>query len=301
MRYLRWSLLFAAVTLVWACKPFVAPKMPDAGNDARADATTEGPVEQTSSPSDALEGRVEESASVDAETGTADTHPDAMFDVVAAERPVDGATDASVGEAGCDLTGTCKKSDGELCLADTECATGTCGGRCCAAGCTCTQPSPSNLLKDPGFDGVISGWTVNAGALTRSLLDVERCPYSGSLSTTIPAGGAELSVERCVSNTPLRGDFNFGAKVQIAGGNIAAVPACQIIFFSGFNCDADQIATNETDSTKPTTGWQDLTASVPMVSGANSATFRCALIGDPAVETTFYLDMVYVSRAPSLY
>jgi hypothetical protein len=301
MKYLRWSLLFAAVAALWACKAFVAPKTPDAGRNAPADATTDAPLEQTSSPSGAMEAMVDESASVDAETGTPDSHPDAMFDAVAAEKSLDATTDTSVVEAGCDLTGTCKKSDGELCLADTECATGTCGGRCCAAGCTCTQPSPANLLRDPGFDHDISGWTINAGALTRSLSDVERCPYSGSLSTTIPAGAAERSLERCMSNTPLRGDFNFGAKVQVSGGNMASVLACQIIFFSGFNCDADPIAMNETDPASSRDGWQDLTASVPMVSGANSATFRCALLSDPAVETTYYFDMAYVSRAPSLY
>ena len=274
----------------------------DGGSDVSLDVRSASG--ETSSATDATEinrtdATADQSASVDAELERSDSRSE--LDGVASGTSDVGTTDVKVTEAGCDATGPCKKPDGEICLADSECSTGTCGGRCCAAGCTCTQPSPANLLKDPSFDRGISGWTVNAGALVRSPSDAERCAYSGSLSITIPAGGAERSVERCIGNIPLRGDFNFGAKVLIDGGNMASVPACQIIFFSGFNCDADQIATNETDSTRPTTGWQDLTASLAMVSGANSATFRCALLGDPAVETTFYFDMVYVSRAPSLY
>jgi hypothetical protein len=198
-----------------------------------------------------------------------------------------------------------KKSDGALCASAAECAKGVCGGRCCAAGCTCTEPNVMNLLKNPGFDLDAGDWMITVGVLSRSLSDIERCPYSGSLTTAIDAGGDERLISQCVSNTPLTGDFNFGARVEVLGGNPPPV-VCQATFFSGFNCGADAVAQGETDGGPRTSGWQTLSGSLSSangtsVNGANSVSYVCYLRADPSFQTTFQLDMLYVSRSPALY
>jgi hypothetical protein len=199
---------------------------------------------------------------------------------------------------------TPKKPDGTPCSSSIECSMGTCGGLCCAAGCSCTQPTVANVLKNPGIDKDTAGWTIDSGTLSRSLSDAERCPYSGSLITTIAAGGAERTVSQCVSNKPLAGNFNFGAHIQTIGGSGAGV-ICQAAFWSGFNCDGDTIVTNETVGLASTSGWQTpIPESSPdgtPVSGANSLRFSCYLLADPSVSTDFYLDMLYVAKVPNHY
>jgi hypothetical protein len=194
-----------------------------------------------------------------------------------------------------------KKREGDLCSADAECGDGTCGGRCCAAGCTCSQPSAKNFLNNPGLDKDASGWTITKGTVSRSLMDAELCRFSGSLVVTIPAGGDNRVLHQCVSNTPFKGDFTFGAKVQTVGGSVASVQACQVNFYSGTNCDADLVVQQETDPQGILSGWQALSGTVSTVSGANSVDFACYLLADATADASFYLDMLYVSRAPDRY
>lgn len=197
------------------------------------------------------------------------------------------------------LDGSClvKKPDGEPCSAATECMAGVCGGRCCAAGCTCTLPSPENLLKDPGIDVDVVNWTTNLGTIARSLFDAESCPYSGSLATT---GDAQQRITQCVRNTPLAGDFNFGARFKYeSNGSAPTTPLCQASFYSGFNCDADLVIQNETASPAQVGTWWALSAALPGVSGANSVGLTCYL--SPSSGVTYYLDMFYVSKAPSSF
>jgi hypothetical protein len=199
-----------------------------------------------------------------------------------------------------------KKADGEPCSSAMECAKGVCGGLCCAAGCTCTQPSPANVLKNSGIDKDTSGWTIDSGMLSRSLSDAERCPYSGSLTTTIEAGGAARLVSQCVSNTPLSGTYNFGARVKTDRGTGGQNILCEVTFFSGFNCDADAVVDNETNATAAHLEvWEATTPeSFPdgtPVSGANSVLFSCHLLSDPQAATDYSLDMLYVSKAPARF
>jgi hypothetical protein len=308
MRYIRWTLLFAAVAAVWACTPFVG-KTSDGGGrnldsspgmDADADAAISGSdSKEASDVAVAPETPSAVDAVVDNESLPIDSSLEERAEALSRDATEAGAPDTGIDHPTCPGSPTCKKPDGEICTADAECATGTCGGRCCAAGCSCTQPNSTNLLLNPGIDRDTSGWSIENGTLSRSLSDAERCPYSGSMTTNIPAGGGNISIGQCVPNTPLKGDFNFGASVYSTGGGF--VVACQLVLYSGFHCDADQIATNETDSSKPDFGWNDISASLTMISGANSFDFRCALEGDAQDATTFYLDMLYVSRAPNRY
>lgn len=189
------------------------------------------------------------------------------------------------------------KADGQPCSAASECATGVCGGRCCAAGCTCTLPSASNLLKDPGIDVDVSNWTASIGAITKSAFDAQKCPYSGSLAAT---ADAEQVVTQCVRNTPLVGDFNFGAQFRFdSTGAPLTAPICQVSFNSGFNCDADIVLQNETGAATGTGDWQTVSATLPGVTGANSVAFSCYLF--LSTGATFYLDMLYVSKTPGTF
>jgi hypothetical protein len=195
-----------------------------------------------------------------------------------------------------------KKADKELCSTNSECLTGTCGGRCCAAGCTCTQPSKANVLKNPGIDMDSSGWTIAGGTLSRSLSDFEKCPYSGSLMAIVPPGGnAHLS--QCVANTPFSGDFNFGYQGRIDGeGSVV----CQVRFYSGFNCDADLVITNETSSLSTHFPWQmpkpDSLPDGTPVEGANSALLDCSMSNASTSDaSSFYLDALFISRSPTQY
>jgi hypothetical protein len=207
-----------------------------------------------------------------------------------------GAADCIASAYCSNSTCVAKKPDGQPCASATECSTGVCGGRCCAAGCTCTLPSPANLLKDPGVDVDVSNWTTSLGSVTRSLHDTQACPYSGSIQVN---SDAQAVITQCVRNTPLIGDFNFGGRFTFESDGDPATALCQANFFSGFNCDGDLIVANETDT--PTGGtWQAMSGVVPGVRGANSVGLSCYLF-DAKKGITYYLDMLYISKAPGAY
>jgi len=208
-----------------------------------------------------------------------------------------GGVSATGGAGGVSLGGSAggapKKPDGEPCSAAGECASGICGGRCCAAGCTCTLPSPTNLLRNAGIDVDLNNWTTDIGTIARTAYDAERCAYSGSLAATVDA---EQEISQCVQNVPLAGDFNFGVRTRGPQGAI-----CQVNFYSGFNCDADIVLSNETDTSTPTSipDWTLVSGTIRGVIGANSVVFRCYLL--PAAGATYYLDMFYVSKSPGTF
>jgi hypothetical protein len=96
-----------------------------------------------------------------------------------------------------------EKEAGEVCASDADCASGDCGGRCCESGtpCTCTQPSPENLIENPGFDTNLSGWTADAGSADVDHdddNDVEGCPFSGSARLDGTASGQQRFAQ-CVN------------------------------------------------------------------------------------------------------
>ena len=208
-----------------------------------------------------------------------------------------GGGTAGVAGTGGGTGGVAKKPDGEPCSSAGECLTGVCGGRCCAAGCTCTLPSPANVLKDPGIDVGVTNWTKNVGTISRSLSDAERCPYSGSLAAT---GSGAQTITQCASNTALVGDFNFGARFRFESNGAAPdPPICQANFYSGFNCDGDLVVQNEAYTPTPAGSWQSVSNVVVGVAGANSVSMTCYLF--PSTGVTYYLDMLYLSKAPGAF
>jgi hypothetical protein len=214
-----------------------------------------------------------------------------------------GAADCLTSAYCSGVTCLAKKGDGALCASGTECANGVCGGRCCAAGCSCTQPNAANVLTNPGFDADTTGWTTDSGTLSRSTLDAEQCPYSGSLTTTMPAGAPERIVGNCAAARSLNGNFNFGLQIRVEGAGQAL---CEARFWQGQNCDGNEVIDNQTLSTMPVSGWQSpppesgAGTTLP-VAGANSVRFSCYLFSATTNPTTFYIDMAYVSLDPHTY
>jgi hypothetical protein len=197
-----------------------------------------------------------------------------------------------------------KEADGNVCSSNSECATGVCGGLCCAAGCTCPQQSPGNILKNAGFDKDTSGWTMTGGTLSRSLSDVDKCPYSGSLTTTVGVGESTTpEIDQCLTNTPISGTFNFGVKLRTDGAQGGVL--CGVRYFPGFNCDGDEILDNETQGITAGTYWESTIPEADVdgspISGANSVLFFCLLGGDPTRPTEYFFDQFYVSKVPDRY
>lgn len=126
------------------------------------------------------------------------------------------------------------KKDGAICAGTVECASGTCGGRCCPKeyrSCMCPQPSAGNVVRNGGFDNDLSGWTIepNDGEVVWVPSDVTDCPYSGSMKLSLPAG-ASLSprISQCVAT---------------AGGELhAQIKAKCLPPFNVLNCSMDVFA-----------------------------------------------------------
>lgn len=129
-----------------------------------------------------------------------------------------GANDCSPG-AYCGA-GKCSllKKDGVVCARNAECASGTCGGRCCPlqSSCSCPQPSAGNLVKNGGFDGDVSGWTIepNDGEVSWLSSDAADCPFSGSIKLSVSPGesGRRPRISQCV--TSAEGKFHFAVKAM---------------------------------------------------------------------------------------
>jgi hypothetical protein len=165
-------------------------------------------------------------------------------------------------------------------------------------GCTCTQPSAANLLKNPGFDQDTSGWTVDMGRISLSSYDADGCPYSGSLGFSFPASG-EFNVAQCATDPGMSGSYNFGVRILVAGNGAAT---CGVRFFPGNNCDGVEVGDDELNGTTSISGWQSPaseTAGPVPVTAANSVLFFCAVFGGPTDGV--YLDQAFVSQIPFNY
>lgn len=75
----------------------------------------------------------------------------------------------------------CYKTDTDPNHCGTTCKVCSLPTPSCSAGtCKCRQPSPGNILKNPGLDGSIANWTGIATYNRQN--DAEGCPDSGSIS-----------------------------------------------------------------------------------------------------------------------
>jgi len=164
----------------------------------------DGPLEQ--------DGFDAQDARTQTDVDAADGHADVAIRTDAADgtSQLDGreasATDASpdVG-AGCQNSSECsgdaycsnracvpRKALGALCSTYDECRTSICGGRCCAAPCTCPQSSAQNLFKNPGFDSDLTAWGTTG--IQWSSQDADGCPFSGSANILAANGNPSQCV-----------------------------------------------------------------------------------------------------------
>ncbi len=205
--------------------------------------------------------------------------------------------------------GSCvaKKAPGALCGSASECSSNLCGGRCCNPGapCTCTQPTSGNLLKNPGFDSDLSSWTqdtvggggfawlANSPADGNNVFgDVEQCPFSGSAFISSPANVIQR-LWQCVNISP-QTNYNFGNRSHSSGG---AYGYCDVDLYPGANCSGNP--TNVASGYWINVTWSpDLTYTF---SSGISSSARVSCYNGSDFAAAFYVDQVYLSRAPSKY
>ena len=65
------------------------------------------------------------------------------------------------------------------CRALADCANGYLA--CSSNACVCKQKRSANILRNPGFDGNASMWTINGGSYDANT-DADNCPASGSVN-----------------------------------------------------------------------------------------------------------------------
>ncbi|HVU50579.1 MAG TPA: hypothetical protein VHL80_07815 [Polyangia bacterium] len=207
---------------------------------------------------------------------------------------------------------TCgKAADGDVCVANEECVSGDCGGRCCpttALNCTCPQPSANNLLTNAGFDtDVTTGWTAvippgTMHTVTWSTMDATNCSYSGSAQlfydTTLPTY-TPPAITQCVPVTAGM-SYEFGFRIQSTCGN----GWCTVNFFKASNCTGADVTESSDMPENGGTPFTDFMDSGPIVAPAEArgALLTCstsAPYGGPTCATWF--DEVYFSPSPHTY
>lgn len=163
------------------------------------------------------------------------------------------------------------------CVSDQHCQGSTPSCDASTNTCVCRRPSVGNLLKNPGFDGSFSGWTVYSATLAA---DSENC--SGSNSVYVD--NSEADPEQCV---PLTGGtaYYFGGKFKGGyAGNFV-----RLRFFTGDNCTStgdNTLDLNLVGSTDWAPLWMDLVAP----SGTKSV-----LVGFYGMQQ--YYDQLYLNTA----
>ena len=186
------------------------------------------------------------------------------------------------------------KTPSELCVADAECQSLHCGGRCCPTGvsCSCPQPTAANILKNPGFDSGTSldPWTLDVGSDFGEWrkADATSCPYSGSIWLTGMASFAQ-----CVSvHAP--GAYKFGFSIE----NVNATSSCVLEGYSSGDCSGLPTTLHSYDWLNGV--WSSLPDDVTIPVGTTSVRVTCRT--SPAVSGGgAYFDMGTLSPSPAGY
>jgi hypothetical protein len=119
----------------------------------------------------------------------------------------------------------CKVNLGEVCGRPDECASGICGGRCCASQpCFCPAPAPENLLRDHNSkmdkDKGLADWTLApqfTAPVDWDVQDADNCVFSGAARISpvpefIPEGRI---ISACVPLVPGQ-TYHFGARFMVS-------------------------------------------------------------------------------------
>jgi hypothetical protein len=114
------------------------------------------------------------------------------------------------------------------CTSDAHCTLPTVSCKPSTHTCVCRLPSSGNLLTNPGFDGSLSGWTINSNPPSPTLgADSDGCTGSNSLY----APNSENDPMQCVSLTAgttyyMGGRFKGGDSNDLVRMRLCTGPSC---------------------------------------------------------------------------
>ena len=202
----------------------------------------------------------------------------------------------------CGPDGAClaSKANGALCSNNVECGSNICGGRCCARECRCSQPSATNLLRNPGFDQDLGRWLTDGAAVWAGDQDGDRCPHSGAVDLRVASdvlGFAEIF--QCVPISA-GGNYQFGGRIMLSKIPVEDyVAGCTLRFHASENCTGTALDTFRLDILAGMTAsydWRPFAGSRAAPPGAGSMSLECQAINDSLIAHV-WLDMLYVSRS----
>jgi hypothetical protein len=206
--------------------------------------------------------------------------------------------------------------DGALCTTSSECSSKNCGGRCCAVGkpCSCPQPSAKNLLKNPGFDSNVSGWTVTGNGTFHWVSvrgddqDATSCPYSGF--GRFYSNGV-LTVSQCVAVSSAN---SYNLSTAVSNGSFGDFPNagfghmdCSLDWFTGPECTGSMpvVADGALKSQWLNGSWSptDVLGDGPWFppSGVVSARLSCTDTCDGDEPCYANIDKMGIVEAPATY
>jgi hypothetical protein len=164
------------------------------------------------------------------------------------------------------------------CVGNTDCPAPTPICDTVSHACRCRAPSPGNLLKNPGFDGSFSGWTIFTAVLTA---DSDLCPASNSGFID----NSENDPQQCISLAP--GTYFWGGRFN--GGPNESGNFMRIHFSSLPNC-ADLLGTHDLRIPGGLSTWISLSESFTAPPGTTSAS-----VGVYGLQQ--YFDQLFVSTS----
>jgi hypothetical protein len=168
----------------------------------------------------------------------------------------------------------------------------------------CPQPSTGNLIKNPGFDANLSGWTVDPGPATidwqpgtfltanGSYADANACSFSGSAYISEQDSGDSQLIWQCVNVVP-QTDYNFGVQIATLSG---AYAFCDADLYAGPGCTGG--TSNAADYEWLNVAWSSGTFPTMFNTGfSTTVKISCHV----EMGGSFFFDDIYLTPAPGLY
>jgi hypothetical protein len=166
------------------------------------------------------------------------------------------------------------------------------GGRC-----SCRAASAANLIRNPGFDQDIAGWTMlDDGKVVWVREDAADCSSSGGLSMQASPAGMVTMVRQCV---PIQAGvtYNFGAWVREPDQSDPTYTQATMTvqFFAAPDCPFLGTSTNGGwDVLRIARDWNHTTGTTTAPPGAASAS---VVLGTLSSSLEIF-DYVYLTPAP---
>jgi hypothetical protein len=183
-------------------------------------------------------------------------------------------------------SGTCVQ-----CVFASDCSSFGTGAVCTADHtCLCLPPSAENILRNPGFDQSLTGWTATPGA-TFDSVDAGNCSASGSARTEPTADLRIGTISQCAVAQPST-KYYFGFDyMQGQADNID----CTVSFYVGSTCSGGALTDTLTLSggSAPVTSWLLNWSVITSPSLAGSAMVFCQSHG----AQPGWFDQMFLSTA----